>query len=74
MDLDEENGDLRPRSEADVDMVQPLQLQRHPVSLTAGVYKGQLILDLDAQEDEILGSSATVVVDEKEHVLGALPV
>lgn len=72
MCVDTETGDITPQKKDGVDMMQPLQVWRRPLCLTAGMYKGMLVVDLDADEDEILGSSISVIVDDTGAILGTV--
>lgn len=50
----------------------PLRLHGCPLSLTCGVYKGQLIADPDHEEEGLMSASISVVVDEGQQLLGEL--
>ncbi|KAL4422267.1 hypothetical protein ABPG75_008464 [Micractinium tetrahymenae] len=47
-----------------------LQLDCQPVSLTCGVYRGQLLVDPTAEEEPLLEALLTATVDEQGDVLG----
>lgn len=47
-----------------------LQLGCQPVSLTCGVYRGQLLVDPTAEEEPLLEALLTATVDERGDVLG----
>ena len=70
MEVQEDSGDLIPVKRDGVDATEAMQLNRRPLCLTAGMYKGQLIVDLNADEENILGSSISVIVDDNGDLLG----
>lgn len=47
-----------------------LTLQALPVCLTCGVYKGSILTDPTAEEESVLETIVTMVIDEKSNVLG----
>ena len=47
-----------------------LQLGCQPVSLTCGVYRGQLLIDPTAEEEPLLDATLTATLDEQGGVLG----
>jgi exosome complex component RRP43 len=75
----EGNVERGPDSSSDGDDQQQQQQQQQgvalvlgcqPLCLTCGVYKGRLVAEPDHEEEQLMGASISVVVDEQQRLLG----
>ncbi|KAK9811510.1 hypothetical protein WJX72_005082 [[Myrmecia] bisecta] len=75
-----DGGNVVPSSEAaeaaapDEMAVEPtkLQLRSVPLALTCGLYKDQLIVGLTAEEEALVATSVTTIVDDQGRLIGQL--
>lgn len=73
-EVDTESGKLTFKKHPDGKTLKtPFPLLCHPVALTLGIYKSQLIFDLTRQEERLLDCALTVVVDDSGNVHSTIP-
>jgi exosome complex RNA-binding protein Rrp42 (RNase PH superfamily) len=72
MELNLETGELETKKSGQTEATKPLHLRSHPLCLTAGLYEGHLIIDLNAEEEGIVCSSMSVLVNDQGTLLGTL--
>jgi exosome complex RNA-binding protein Rrp42 (RNase PH superfamily) len=74
MELPEGSAILVPKVQGEREVTIPLHMKRCPLSLTAGIYKRQLVCDLTKQEEDIMDCVMTTVADSDGSCLGAFPI
>jgi exosome complex RNA-binding protein Rrp42 (RNase PH superfamily) len=72
MEADSESGDLRAVQREGADVAKPFKVTCTPRCLTAGLRGGQHIVDLTADEEQIVKSKVTVVAKDATTLLGKL--